>query len=281
MVASSICRSTGAFFRSRDLAARAGAGCVPDALGVPPGVAAALGALPGARCALGSVFCASTRGTLGAHGGDPSACATDAAVPSDRAVTSNEPERTERSMRAGIIMARRCTAGQKTYRFHARRRRATRADTRMVDARTRAAPRAHRARLERCQLPPVFPRLRRRQNVCRDGCAAGQGGRPSVPEGHPTSAGDRGARSTGALERCRARIAPPGGPGRHALPVAPECRDDPERLYGDALKALADIQVRGQEGARELAPYDREPLARELALMPEWFCKSHLQLSLS
>ena len=57
--------------------------------------------------------------------------------------------------------------------------------------------------------------------------------------------------------------------------------DDPERLYGDALKALADIQVRGLEGARELAPYDREPLARELALMPEWFCKSHLQLSLS
>jgi N-acetylmuramate 1-kinase len=57
--------------------------------------------------------------------------------------------------------------------------------------------------------------------------------------------------------------------------------DDPERLYGDALEALADIQVRGQEGARELAAYDREPLARELALMPEWFCKSHLQLSLS
>jgi len=57
--------------------------------------------------------------------------------------------------------------------------------------------------------------------------------------------------------------------------------DDPDRLYGDAFAALADIQVRGQEGARELAPYDREPLARELALMPEWFCKSHLQLSLS
>jgi len=57
--------------------------------------------------------------------------------------------------------------------------------------------------------------------------------------------------------------------------------DDPERLYGDALKVLADIQVRGQAGARELQPYDREPLARELALMPEWFCKRHLQLSWS
>src|SRR5215472_17508197 len=57
--------------------------------------------------------------------------------------------------------------------------------------------------------------------------------------------------------------------------------DDPEPLYGDALRVLADIQVRGRSAASELAPYDREPLARELALMPEWFCKSHLQLSLS
>jgi N-acetylmuramate 1-kinase len=57
--------------------------------------------------------------------------------------------------------------------------------------------------------------------------------------------------------------------------------EDADRLYGDALAALADIQVRGQAGAEELAPYDREPLARELALMPEWFCKNHLQLSLT
>ena len=41
--------------------------------------------------------------------------------------------------------------------------------------------------------------------------------------------------------------------------------DDPERLYGDALEVLAAIQVRGQAGAAELAPYDREALARELA----------------
>ncbi len=34
--------------------------------------------------------------------------------------------------------------------------------------------------------------------------------------------------------------------------------DDADRLYGDALAALADIQVRGQAGAGELAPYDRE-----------------------
>jgi len=57
--------------------------------------------------------------------------------------------------------------------------------------------------------------------------------------------------------------------------------DDPDRLYGDALFALAEIQTRGTEAARQLAPYDREPLARELALMPEWFLRLHLELNLS
>jgi len=57
--------------------------------------------------------------------------------------------------------------------------------------------------------------------------------------------------------------------------------DDPDRLYGDALFALADIQTRGADAARELAPYDREPLARELALMPEWFFRRHLELALT
>lgn len=56
---------------------------------------------------------------------------------------------------------------------------------------------------------------------------------------------------------------------------------DPERLYGDALRVLAEIQVRGKAAAAELAPYDREPLARELALMPEWFLTRHLALELS
>jgi aminoglycoside/choline kinase family phosphotransferase len=57
--------------------------------------------------------------------------------------------------------------------------------------------------------------------------------------------------------------------------------DDPDRLYGDALFALAEIQTRGAEAAHELAPYDREALARELALMPEWFCRRHLELTLT
>jgi aminoglycoside/choline kinase family phosphotransferase len=56
---------------------------------------------------------------------------------------------------------------------------------------------------------------------------------------------------------------------------------DPEQLYGDALSALANIQVLGLHAAEELPPYDRAPLARELQLMPEWFLERHLGLELS
>lgn len=56
---------------------------------------------------------------------------------------------------------------------------------------------------------------------------------------------------------------------------------DPDTLYGDALDALADIQARGGEAARALAPYDREILLREMALMPEWFCGRHLRMELT
>jgi len=55
--------------------------------------------------------------------------------------------------------------------------------------------------------------------------------------------------------------------------------DDPDRLYGDALNALAQIQVQGRDAAAELAPYDRGALLRELSLMPEWFCAKHLGLA--
>lgn len=60
-----------------------------------------------------------------------------------------------------------------------------------------------------------------------------------------------------------------------------EAGDDADRLYGDALAALVQIQADGGEAAKELQPYDREALARELGLMPEWFCGKHLQLELS
>jgi hypothetical protein len=53
--------------------------------------------------------------------------------------------------------------------------------------------------------------------------------------------------------------------------------EDPQRLYGDALRVLADVQVRGRDAAAELLPYDRETLARELGLMPEWFLGRHLK----
>jgi hypothetical protein len=55
-----------------------------------------------------------------------------------------------------------------------------------------------------------------------------------------------------------------------------ESADDSDPLYADALRVLADIQVQGTEAAGELAPYDRAELLRELALMPEWFCRRHL-----
>ena len=60
-----------------------------------------------------------------------------------------------------------------------------------------------------------------------------------------------------------------------------EAGADPEPLYADALDALADIQARGSEAARALAPYDREPLLREMELMPEWFWVRHLGLALT
>lgn len=56
--------------------------------------------------------------------------------------------------------------------------------------------------------------------------------------------------------------------------------DDPQPLYRDALQALLQMQV-AVERAHTLAPYDRAALEREMALMPEWFCARHLQLTLS
>jgi aminoglycoside/choline kinase family phosphotransferase len=54
-----------------------------------------------------------------------------------------------------------------------------------------------------------------------------------------------------------------------------------DKLYGEALTTLANIQVRGLRAAAALEPYDRAPLERELNLMPEWFLRKHLGLELS
>jgi aminoglycoside/choline kinase family phosphotransferase len=56
---------------------------------------------------------------------------------------------------------------------------------------------------------------------------------------------------------------------------------DPQRLYGDALDILAEMQVRGQAPARDLPPYDREALAREMGLMRPWFLERHLGITLA
>jgi N-acetylmuramate 1-kinase len=54
-----------------------------------------------------------------------------------------------------------------------------------------------------------------------------------------------------------------------------------DKLYGDALTTLANIQVRGLRAAQQLAPYDRDPLECELNLMPEWFLIKHLGIELT
>jgi hypothetical protein len=56
---------------------------------------------------------------------------------------------------------------------------------------------------------------------------------------------------------------------------------DSERLYAAALEALANIQLRGAAACAQLAPYGRSELAREMALMPEWFLGRHLSLEIS
>jgi aminoglycoside/choline kinase family phosphotransferase len=56
---------------------------------------------------------------------------------------------------------------------------------------------------------------------------------------------------------------------------------DAEGLYRDALSALLRIQLAGREAARELPRYDRLALAREMELMPPWFCARHLRLTLT
>jgi aminoglycoside/choline kinase family phosphotransferase len=55
---------------------------------------------------------------------------------------------------------------------------------------------------------------------------------------------------------------------------------DVEPLYQDAMSALLNIQAGGGAHAKELPPYDEPLLRREMALFPDWFCGTHLQLEL-
>jgi N-acetylmuramate 1-kinase len=49
------------------------------------------------------------------------------------------------------------------------------------------------------------------------------------------------------------------------------------QLYGEALDSLAHLQLAGDSAARQLPPYDRATLLREMQLLPDWYCRHHLQ----
>jgi N-acetylmuramate 1-kinase len=48
-------------------------------------------------------------------------------------------------------------------------------------------------------------------------------------------------------------------------------------LYRDVLDALAHLQLSGDSASRQLPPYDRATLLREMQLLPDWYCRHHLQ----
>jgi aminoglycoside/choline kinase family phosphotransferase len=48
-------------------------------------------------------------------------------------------------------------------------------------------------------------------------------------------------------------------------------------LYRDALDTLAHLQLTGAPASRQLPPYDRATLLREMQLLPDWYCRQHLQ----
>ncbi|MCG6965096.1 MAG: phosphotransferase [Chromatiaceae bacterium] len=52
--------------------------------------------------------------------------------------------------------------------------------------------------------------------------------------------------------------------------------DSVDALYGDAMRALRQLQQRAPTGS--LPPYDRALLSREMALFPDWLLTTHLQL---
>jgi aminoglycoside/choline kinase family phosphotransferase len=67
--------------------------------------------------------------------------------------------------------------------------------------------------------------------------------------------------------------------GTHMLTALNEGAD-PGVLYGDALAALADLQLRGDAASGQLPPYDAATLWREMQLLPDWYCARHLGIDL-
>ena len=53
-----------------------------------------------------------------------------------------------------------------------------------------------------------------------------------------------------------------------------------DALYGDAIDALVEIQVRGTRHAKQLPPYNAKLLRFEMGLFPDWLLTRHLGLAL-
>jgi N-acetylmuramate 1-kinase len=60
-----------------------------------------------------------------------------------------------------------------------------------------------------------------------------------------------------------------------------DSEDAADKLYADALAALCTMQTAGGAAMRDLPPYDRTLLMREMELLPEWFLLRHLGLEIS
>lgn len=58
-------------------------------------------------------------------------------------------------------------------------------------------------------------------------------------------------------------------------------RSSANRLYGDAIAALARMQQSGTRFQSELPPYDEQLLALELSLFHDWLCGRHLDIEFS
>ena len=58
-------------------------------------------------------------------------------------------------------------------------------------------------------------------------------------------------------------------------------QDTVERLYGDAIGALATLQVSGRKFSDIFPPYNRELLMNEMELFREWFLSRHLGIKLT
>jgi aminoglycoside/choline kinase family phosphotransferase len=59
------------------------------------------------------------------------------------------------------------------------------------------------------------------------------------------------------------------------------CNENVDSLYHDALKTLQLMQLKGDEYANQLPPYDDKLLYNEMMLFHDWYLKRHLDINLS